>query len=177
MLLAISIAFVVGVFGITLVLATSAGSPSFGDGPPSDGTSLQDFETTLPECRETLPEKDHASSMPYKGGTRLKLATTVPVGARDTIIDASFERLGPRRYWLDFDRSPGSTTGSCQLAVRVNATVVLVESTQYTIFLTLNGEFVGSYWSNADASGSFHRAPDRDRPLMSQPANETTAAG
>lgn len=176
MLLAISIAFVVGVFGITLVLATSAGSPSFGDGPPSDGTSLKDFETSLPDCRDTLPEKDHASSMPYKGGTRLKIAATVPVGARDAIIDASFDRLGPKRYWLNIDRSTRRTSNSCQLAVRVNATILLAESSQYTVLLTLDGDFIGTYWRDADASGSFHRSHDPAPLAPRTAANKTSPA-
>lgn len=160
LVLAMSIALIVGVFGITLVLATSAGTPSVGETSVSGTPSLEAVETASPECRGSFFEQSSITTKPYRDGTQLQVTTTVPVPTQDTVIEPHFDQIGPDRYWLNLERKTGHGTPACTLGVRVNATIVVLDSSRYNLLLTIDDRFVGSYWDSADTTGSFHQNPD-----------------
>lgn len=160
LVLAMSIALIVGVFGITLVLATSAGTPSVGDTSVSGDPSLKAVETAPPACRDSFFEQSSITTKPYRDGTQLQVTTTVPVPTQDTVIEPQFDQIGPGRYWLNFERTTGQGTPTCSLGVRINATIVVLDSSRYNLLLTIDDRFVGSYWDSPDSTGSFHQNPD-----------------
>lgn len=180
LVLAVSIALIVGVFGITLVLATSAGTPSVGDTSVSGDPSLETVKTASPECRNSFFEHSSVSSMPYRDGTRLKVTTTIPVPTQDTIVKTDFQEIGPRRYWLNFKRQAGQGTPDCTLGLQVNATIVVLESSRYSLLLTIDDQFVGSYWDSAETTGGFHQNPEGLAAIQPDaadpPPNKTTTA-
>lgn len=144
----------VAVSGAATVAVGTTPPLQFGDEDPAfEETSLHTFEPIDTRCAAERTEPDATVSRPVPGGRRVHINQTIDVDAHDTTLSASLDRFGPGRYVLDVARDPGAADANCDLSVRYNATLNVSTPDDFTLVVTHDDRLVGTYFSDADASG------------------------
>jgi hypothetical protein len=140
-----------------LVLGTLLGFvpvPEFSDGG-YDETTLHSLETTGPACPAERPAPDGVHSRPSEDGRRVSVVGNVSVEGERTGVDASLSEVGPGRYHLSLSRTAGAPAPDCPAETRYNATMNVSRPDDYTVIVTLDGEYRRTLWSESNAvSGS-----------------------
>ena len=67
--------------------------------------------------------------------------------------------------------TPADTGSDCHPTIRYNATIHVSQPSEYTVFVTYEGELVGAHWGEGDDTGWYDRIPEQ--PETEEPANAT----
>ncbi|WP_435123740.1 hypothetical protein [Halobaculum sp. D14] len=156
LLAAAAVAFAVGVAagGAATAVAVSTDSP-FASQPDA---ALQEFDTVSVGCVDPAAEGavDRTVSAPNGSGADLTLRENVTVDDPNVALDARFDRIAPGTYRLAVRTEQPANRTACDAGrpeARFAANLTL--PSDYTLLLTVDGEYVGVNYASAGAtSGS-----------------------
>jgi hypothetical protein len=164
------------VVAVVAVAVVIVGGSGLGFGTDTGGineTELASLQTQEPRCGTHRSSNSSTYIRPADGGVKLSTNTTIPVAARDSELDATLDELGPHRYQLDLERTPGNRSTDCYLELRYNATINLTQRERYTIVVTHDDQFQALFYADPGQSGRYGTSSDPRPPGLTDAEWET----